>query len=81
MASFIHQGENFEGSEVVLIDLDPDRLDLISRLAERMVKARGLDLKIAATTDRRAGLADCDAILSSYRPGGFAARVLDERIP
>ena len=29
MASFIHQGENFDGSEVVLIDLDPERLDLI----------------------------------------------------
>ena len=81
MASFIHQGENFEGSEVVLIDLDPERLDLIRRLSERMVKARGLDLTIEATTDRRAGLSDCDAILSSYRPGGFAARVLDERIP
>jgi len=61
MASFIHQGENFEGSEVVLIDLDPERLDLIRRLAERMVKARGLDLTIEATTDRRAGLSDCDA--------------------
>ena len=81
MASFIHQGENFDGSEVVLIDLDPERLDLIRRLAERMAKARGLDLTIEATTDRRAGLTDCDAILSSYRPGGFAARVLDERIP
>ena len=59
MASFIHQGANFNGSEVVLIDLDPERLDLIKRLAERMVKARGLDLTIEATTDRRAGLADC----------------------
>ena len=47
MASFIHQGENFDGSEVVLIDLDPERLDLIKRLAERMVEARGLDLTIA----------------------------------
>ena len=81
MASFIHQGENFDGSEVVLIDLDPERLDLIRRLSERMAKARGLDIKIEATTDRRAGLTDCDAILSSYRPGGFAARVLDEKIP
>src|SRR3954453_23856155 len=81
MASFIGQGENFEGSEVVLVDLDPERLDLIRRLAERMVKARGLDLTIQATTDRRAGLTDCDAILSSYRPGGFSARALDERIP
>src|SRR3954454_4853749 len=81
MASFLHTGQDFDGSEVVLIDLDPDRLELIRTLAERMAKARGLDLTIEATTDRRDGLSDCDAILSSYRPGGFAARVLDERIP
>ena len=36
---------------------------------------------MSATTDRRAGLDGCDAVLTSYRPGGFAARVLDERIP
>ena len=36
MASFIHQGENFEGSEVVLIDLDPDRLELIRTLADAL---------------------------------------------
>ena len=81
MASFVQQGENFAGSEIVLIDLDPERLELSRRLSERMAEARGLDLKITATTDRRAGLTDCDAVLSSYRPGGFEARVLDERIP
>ncbi|HXQ87581.1 MAG TPA: hypothetical protein VN746_12975, partial [Gaiella sp.] len=36
---------------------------------------------VTATTDRRAALEDCDAVLSSFRPGGFAARVHDERIP
>jgi 6-phospho-beta-glucosidase len=36
---------------------------------------------VSATTDRRAGLQDCDAILTSYRPGGFEARVLDEKVP
>lgn len=81
MASFTHQGKNFDGSEVVLIDLDAERLELIQEIARRMVTAQGLDITITATTDRRAGLTDCDAILTSYRPGGFEARVLDERIP
>lgn len=81
MASFAEQGENFQGSEIVLIDLDPDRLALVRTLAERMVAAKGIDLTVSATTDRRAGLTDCDAVLTSYRPGGFEARVLDERIP
>ena len=33
MASFIEQGENFTGSEIVLIDLDAERLELIRGLA------------------------------------------------
>ncbi len=81
MASFMHHGADFDGSEVVLIDLDAERLELVRALAEKMARARGLDIAVTATTDRRAGLTDCDAVLSSYRPGGFAARVHDERIP
>ncbi len=81
MASFVAQGENFRGSEVVLIDLDRERLELVKTLAEKMARCRGFDLRIVTTTDRRAGLADCDAVLTSYRPGGFEARYLDERIP
>lgn len=81
MASLIEQGENFSGSEVVLIDLDEQRLQLVRTLAERMAKAKGLDLTISATTDRRAGLDACDAVLTSFRVGGFEARAIDERIP
>jgi 6-phospho-beta-glucosidase len=33
MAGFVKHGERFSGSEVVLIDLDADRLDLIRGLA------------------------------------------------
>jgi 6-phospho-beta-glucosidase len=81
LASFVHQGENFVGSEIVLIDLDPARLELVRTIAVRMAAARGLDLRITATTDRLAGLDGCDAVLTSYRPGGFEARALDERLP
>ncbi|MCE7987014.1 MAG: glycoside hydrolase [Caldilinea sp. CFX5] len=81
MASLIDQGENFNGSEIVLIDLNTERLLLVKQLAEKMVRARGLDIRISATTERRAGLVDCNAVLTSYRPGGFEARALDERIP
>ena len=81
MASFMANGADFEGSEVVLVDLDPDRLELIRTLAEKMARARGHDVSVSATTDRAAALEGCDAVLSSFRPGGFAARVQDERIP
>jgi 6-phospho-beta-glucosidase len=77
----MHNGTDFDGSEVVLVDLDGDRLELIRTLAEKFAKAQGLDISVSATTDRLAALDGCDAVLSSFRPGGFAARVHDERIP
>jgi 6-phospho-beta-glucosidase len=81
MASFIEQGIQFNGSEVVLIDLDADRLSVVATIARKMAHARGLDLTITTTTNRREGLRDCDAVLTSFRPGGFEARYLDESIP
>src|SRR5579859_4659521 len=81
MASLIEQGENFNGSEVVLIDLDADHLEVVATIARKMARARHLDLTITTTTNRRDGLRECDAVLTSYRPGGFEARHLDESIP
>jgi 6-phospho-beta-glucosidase len=81
MASFMHNGTDFDGSEVVLVDLDEERLELIRTLAQKMAQARGLDITVSASTDRLSALAGCDAVLSSFRPGGFAARAHDERIP
>ncbi len=82
MAAFIHNhGERFAGSEIVLVDLDADHLEIVRSIAERMTAVRGLDIRFRTTTDQRDGLAGVDAVLSSYRPGGFDARVLDEQIP
>src|SRR5437764_13476107 len=81
MASFIQQGENFNGSEVVLIDLNEERLGIVQTLAQKMARARDLDLTIRATTNRREGLQDCDAVLTSHRSVRFEARYLDESIP
>ncbi|WP_255954945.1 family 4 glycosyl hydrolase [Streptomyces odontomachi] len=81
MASFIHHGAEFEGSEFVLIDLDPDRLEVVRTITEKMAAHAGVNISVRATTDLREGLRDVDAVLSSYRPGGFEARALDERIP
>jgi 6-phospho-beta-glucosidase len=81
VGAFVARGAAFAGSEIALVDLDPERLDVVRRIGERMARARDVDLVITATTDRRAGLQDADIVLSSFRPGGLEARVLDERIP
>ncbi|MCG2797222.1 MAG: hypothetical protein L6367_01645 [Cellulomonas sp.] len=81
MASFLWHGAEFAGSQVVLVDQDAQRLEIVREIAVRIARATGVDIDIQATTDRRAALTDADAVLTSFRPGDFAARVLDERIP
>jgi 6-phospho-beta-glucosidase len=81
VASLVERGEAFRGSEVVLVDLDLERLDVVRRLTERMVAVRGLDLRVSATTERSSALDGADVVLTSFRPGFEAARALDESIP
>ena len=81
IAAIVVRGAAFSGSEIVLVDLDADHLAIVERLARRMADARGVDLRIRCTTDRRAGLRDADGVLASFRPGGFEARIRDETIP
>lgn len=81
VASIVQHGAQFKGSEVVLVDLDPDHLDVVQRIGRRMAKAADVDLRIQTTTDRAEGIRDADIVLTSFRPGGFEHRVLDERIP
>jgi 6-phospho-beta-glucosidase len=81
VASFVERAVRFAGSELVLVDLDAARLEVVAEIGRRMARARSADIRITATTDRVAGLADADVVLTSFRPGGFEARALDERLP
>lgn len=81
VASFIHQGDNFKDSEIVLVDLNEERLEIVRKMAQKMADIQGTNIKITATLDRKAALRDSDAVLTSFRPGGFEARYLDESIP
>ena len=82
MASLIQQGVDFDGSEVVLVDLDPET----ARAGASAGRADGQGPGSRHHGDARrrtAGRASRTATPSSRAsgPGGFAARVLDERIP
>jgi len=81
MAAFIKQAANFAGSHFVLVDIDSERLALVHKLAQKMAREAGADITISATTNRRQALVDCDIVLTSFRPGGFEARYIDESIP
>src|SRR6059058_1989762 len=46
MASFVEQGENFDGSEVVLIDLNEEHLRIVQTITQKLARAKGLDLTV-----------------------------------
>ncbi len=81
VASVVTRGADFAGSEIVLVDLDEERLTVVKDLTLQMAAVRGIDVRVSTTTDRRVGLQDADFVLTSFRPGGFEARHLDEIIP
>lgn len=78
---FIAEKEHLAGSTLVLMDTNGDSLDLIARLCQRMAAAAGARYRFEATTDRRAAVVGADFVLTTFRPGGFEARRLDEHIP
>src|SRR4030095_3859030 len=46
LASLLHRGAEFDGSEVVLIDLDPERLEVVKTIAQKIARNKGLDFTI-----------------------------------
>lgn len=81
LRAFIAAPQVYGGAEIALVDLDETNLDVVKRIGEKVARAAGVDLRITATTDRRAALQGADFVLTSFRAGGFQARALDERIP
>lgn len=77
----LHRAEDLRGSELVFYDVDADHLGLMARLARRMFAARGADLTVRTETGPKAALDGTDFVFTTFRPGGLAARKLDETIP
>jgi 6-phospho-beta-glucosidase len=67
--------------ELVLLDIDRERLDVVAGLAGRILDRRGWDGRLVATLDRGAALDGADFGVVQLRVGGQAARFLDETIP
>ena len=72
----------FASLEVALSDISEPNLDMIYRLAERDLRANGLDqVKLTATTDRRAAIAGARYVFCTVRVGGVEAFATDIDVP
>ncbi len=67
--------------EVVLVDPDRQRLEIVGGLVRRMVDASGGGIIVTLTADLSPALDGADVVITQLRVGGQAARILDERIP
>lgn len=67
--------------ELVLLDPDPERLDIVGGLAGRILRRSGWPGRLTLTGDRSAALDGAAFTLIQLRVGGQAARLVDETLP
>ena len=67
--------------ELVLLDPDPDRLEVVGGLARRMLARQGWAGELVTTDDRRRAIDGADFVIIQLRVGGQAARHTDETLP
>ncbi|NCF69570.1 MAG: 6-phospho-beta-glucosidase [Chloroflexi bacterium] len=75
---FLQRVEQFPLSELWLVDILPERLQIVGGFAQRMVAAKGAPFKVHLTTDRREAVRDASYVTTQLRVGWMQARREDE---
>jgi len=78
---FIKGQEELPVERITLMDINPQRLEIVGGLAGRLLEAAGSEIELRLSTDRRQALEGADFALTQIRVGGMQARIRDERIP
>jgi alpha-galactosidase len=69
------------GSEVVLHDLDTERLKVMEELGGEIARRRGIALTTIAEPDRKRALVGADFVITCFTVGGFDSMQHDIEIP
>jgi 6-phospho-beta-glucosidase len=78
---FVRRADRLPIDELVLLDTDPDRLEIVGGLAQRMLDRLDWTGRLHLTGDRDRALDGADFVLFQLRVGGQAARLIDETLP
>jgi len=73
--------EEFRNIQIAFTDINPNNLDMVTKLCQRDIDANNLDIKIEATLDRREALRGAKYVFNVVRIGGLEAYQLDIDIP
>jgi 6-phospho-beta-glucosidase len=71
----------FDVSELVLHDIDAQRLEVVGGLARRMLARQAFEGALVLTGELDRALEGADVVLIQIRVGGQAARLSDETVP
>jgi len=75
---FVERQDSFPMTELWLMDILPERLEIVGKFAQRMAKAAGARFEVHLTTDQREAVAGAQYVLTQLRVGWMAARREDE---
>lgn len=75
---FLARVESFPMTDLWLMDISQERLDIVGGFAQRMVEANGTPFNVHLTTDQRAAVRGAGYVITQLRVGGMAARRQDE---
>ncbi|MDB5505379.1 MAG: hypothetical protein JWR75_17 [Devosia sp.] len=67
--------------ELALVDIDAKTLDAVSKLVGKMLVAKGADIPVTATTERRDVLKGADFVITTIAVGGRKGWQLDIEVP
>lgn len=65
---------------IFLMDINKERLNVLSEFSKRMLKEKNIPIEIFATTDLEEALLGAHFVVTQIRVGGLAARLVDEEI-
>jgi 6-phospho-beta-glucosidase len=75
---FLARTQSIPVTELWLMDISQERLDIVGRFAQRMVEAAGSPFTVYLTTSRREAIEDAQYVITQLRVGGMKARREDE---
>ncbi len=78
---FVRRATRLPIDQLVLLDIDLERLDVVGGLAQRMLDRLDWVGRLTLTGDRDSAIDGADFVLIQLRVGGQATRLVDETLP
>ena len=78
---FVRRADRLPVDELVLLDIDPERLEIVGGVAGRMLERAGYGGRLHLSADAEEAIDGASFVIVQLRVGGQAARLLDETIP